>query len=334
MLQRYLQLTLVASATLLLVACASKPVTHADEPPYAGPKITLHPAPGAAALASIDPQAQQTALGYINDRRAELGLLPIASDDMVAEAAAAHARYLDINRANGHDERADLPGFTGVDVTARVRARTAVQIGAGEIFAIYGGAHPPAQPIDEIFASPYHRGAILYDWARAGEAALNGNSSITVVDFADAAPIVTATELVAYPYPNQPDAPVSWTDNEIPDPFGVDSGYRGALVGFPITLSGGTNGHIDVLGFDLLDSRGKKVRCKVGPQTPASSGRNTAVCTPFQPLTPGAHYTAHVRGRLTQQYGAVDVPFDLTWTFSTLAPRTNTASASGYSAYH
>ena len=331
--KRYLSLIPVVLAAGLLAACASKPVAPVAEKPYTGPTITLHPAPGAAALATMSGPSPQSAIGYLNDRRAELGLMPVATDELVAKAAAAHARYLEQNRATGHDERADLPGFTGADVTARVRALTETK-GASEVFSIYCGQHPPEQPIAEIFASPYHRGAMLYDWARAGEAALNGDSAITVVDFADPAPVVTSTELVAYPYPGQTDAPLSWTNDEIPDPMGPDSRYRGAVLGLPLTLSGGTNAHVDLLQFELLDVRGKKVRCHIAPLTPVESGRNTAVCTPYEPLKPGMRYTAHAKGRLSQVYGASDVPFDLTWSFSTMRAQTSTASATNTGGYH
>ncbi|MGF6440349.1 CAP domain-containing protein [Paraburkholderia youngii] len=332
MLKRHLPLISILLACALLAACATKPTPPVAEHPYTGPRITLHPAPGAAALATMSGASPQSAIEYLNDRRAELGLMPIATDELVAKAAAAHARYLEVNRATGHDERAELPGFTGADVTARVRALTEVT-GASEVFAIYGGQHPPDLPVAEIFASPYHRGAMLYDWARAGEAVLSGDSAITVVDFADPAPVVTSTELVAYPYPGQTDAPLSWTDDENPDPMGPESRYRGAVLGMPLTLSGGTNAHVDLASFELRDARGKIVRCHIAPRTPVESGRNTAVCTPYEPLKPGMHYTAHATGRLSQIYGASDVPFDLTWTFSTITPQ-STASATTTGGFH
>lgn len=314
-------LPLVVLASAALAACASKPPAPVAQA-YSGPAITLHPVAGAAALATAAfaaADARSPAIAYLNARRAELGLAPIAIDANLALAAAAHARYLQMNRAAGHDERPDLPGFTGVDVATRVRLHTNVA-GASEVFAVYGGQRAPTQPIDELFAAPYHRGAMLYDWARAGEAALNANASITVLDFADPAPALSASELVAYPYPGQSNAPLAWTDEETPDPMGADGRYRGAVLGYPITLSGGTNAHVDLLTFELHKANGTPVRCRIAPRTPAQSGRNTAVCTPYEPLQAATRYTAHATGLLTQQYGAADVPFDLTWTFSTAAP--------------
>jgi hypothetical protein len=65
-----------------------------------------------------------TALDYVNARREEVGLPPIALDDGLAAAAAARAKYLDLNRVGTHDEIAGNPGLTGVDVITRVRLHT------------------------------------------------------------------------------------------------------------------------------------------------------------------------------------------------------------------
>ncbi|WP_240160901.1 Ig-like domain-containing protein [Burkholderia sp. Ax-1719] len=312
-----LSTALISLALAQFAGCASKPAVHqASAPPYTGPRITLHAAPGNAAIAELASKDETSAIAYLNARRAELGLGALAADPLVAKAAAAHASYLETNRATGHEENAGLPGFSAADVTARVRLHTQTA-GASEVFAVYGGQRAPQLPMAEIFDSPYHRGAMLYDWARAGEAVASGKSQIIVVDFADPQPAIGATELVAYPYDGQKDAPLAWQDIEQPDPMGPDTRYRGAVLGYPITLSGGTNAHIELATFELRDGHGKKVRCQIAPLTAADVGRNTAVCTPFSPLRPQTTYTVHATGRLTQQYGVANAPFDLQWSFTT-----------------
>ncbi|WP_234775562.1 CAP domain-containing protein [Paraburkholderia tropica] len=319
MLFRTLAAIPLAAPLTLLNACATKPaLPQVSEQPYTAPRITLHTAPGPAALAILPADPVPTAISYLNARRAELGLSAIAADPLVAEAAAAHAHYLEVNRASSHDESAGLPGFSGTDVTTRVRQHTETT-GASEVFAVYGGQRVPALPIEEIFDSPYHRGAMLYDWARAGEAVASGDSQITVVDFADPKPAIGDTELVVYSYDGQKDAPLSWQNIEQPDPMGPNSRYRGALLGYPLTVSGGTNAHILLEKFELRDGRGKPVSCQIAPLTSADTGRNTAVCTPFTPLRPGTTYTAHATGRLTQQFGVANAPFDVRWSFATIA---------------
>ncbi|MEI5999964.1 CAP domain-containing protein [Paraburkholderia bengalensis] len=300
-------------AVAALAGCASRAtVVENPEPPYDGPIVRLRHAPGPSSTILV---GEASALDYVNARREEVGLPIIALDDGLAAAAAAHAKYLDLNRVGTHDEIAGMPGFTGVDVITRVRLHTPAE-GASEVLAVFGGPRPVDTPIADIFASPYHRGAILFDWARAGDASLVGSSSVTVVDFADIAPALADTELVAWPYDGQREVPTAWVNNEQPDPMGADARYRGQVLGFPITLSGGPNAHIELRSFELRDQRGKLVACKIAPLTAADAARNTAVCTPYEPLHMGARYAVRAVGRVTQ-LGKV-APFELTWAFTTL----------------
>ncbi|CAE6965116.1 CAP domain-containing protein [Paraburkholderia domus] len=321
----YIYAVLLATA-IGVAGCASP--RHDATPagvPYTGVPVSLHPAPGLRAVhASLD----RSSLAYMNARRAEVGLPPISPDRDVAAAAAAHASYLRLNSARGHDEMVGAQGFTGVDVTARVRVHTPTY-GASEVQAVFGGVQQPASAVAEIYASPFHRGVVLFDWARAGEAVDGVNAGITVVDFADIAPVLTDAELIAYPYDGQADAPASWIDEEQPDPMGAASGYVGALVGYPITLSGSPNAHIDLKALELTDARGKRVACRIAPLSPADAGRNTAVCTPFVPLEAGALYAVHATGFLTRSATAERAPFELRWHFAT-APASDDAPRHNY----
>lgn len=299
-------------AIAVLTGCASHTAKlGSSDQPYRGPVVRLRHAPGPANAMRVD---TPTALDYVNARRKEVGLPLIAVDHKLAAAAADHARYLELNRVGTHDEAAGKPGFTGVDVITRVRRHTAAD-GASEILAVSGSPRPVVTAIEDIFASPYHRGAILFDWARAGEASIVGSRAVTVVDFADIAPALADTELVAWPYDGQRGVPTAWVDNEQPDPMGADARYRGQVLGFPITLSGGPNAHIDLRSVDLRDAHGKKVPCRIAPLTTADAARNTAICTPYEPLRTGTRYTVHAHGSITQ-LGKI-APFDLAWAFVT-----------------
>jgi hypothetical protein len=300
-----------------LAGCANQPAWIEAAPDYTGPRIVLRNAPGPTATGALASIPHPSAIEYLNARRIEVGLPVITTDAAVIAAANDHARYLALNRTSGHDEMEGKPGYTGVDVTTRVRLHTQ-SVGASEVLAIYSGQRAPELAIEAIFASPYHRGAVLFDWARGGEGIAHGDNAITVVDFSDIAPALKETELVAYPYDGQRDSPLSWIDDEQPDPMGPQSRYRGQTLGFPITLSGGPNAHIELETFDLRDGRGKKVACHIAALTPADAARNTGICTPIEPLRASTRYTAHATGRLTQQYGVAHAPFDLTWTFTTI----------------
>lgn len=299
-------------AIAFMSGCAHKAATIGQSnEPYYGPLVRLRHAPGP--LHTI-PTGHATALDYVNARRKEAGLPLIAVDGKLAAAAADHAKYLNLNRVATHDEVPGKPGFTGSGIETRVRRHTSAE-GVSEILAVSGEPRPVVASIEAIFASPYHRGAILFDWARAGEASIVGSHAVTVVDFADIAPALADTEVVAWPYDGQHQVPTAWVNNEQPDPMGAGSRYHGQVLGFPLTLSGGPNAHIELQSVDLRDQRGKKVACRIAPLTPADAARNTAVCTPYEPLRTATRYTVHALGTLSQ-LGKV-MPVDLAWSFTT-----------------
>jgi uncharacterized protein YkwD len=304
-----------AFAAVAMAGCAgNQAVQYESSPVYAGPPVVLRYAPGIVQTREPPPV---TALAYVNARRAEVGLPSIADDHDVAAAAAAHARYVDLNDAGTHVEVAGAPGFTGADVLTRVRLHTPA-VGASEILAVFGASRTIESPIAEIFASPYHRSGMLFDWSRAGEASVRGSRSVTVVDFADISRALADNELVAWPYDKQRDVPTSWIDHEQPDPMGPDSRYHGQKVGYPITLSGGPNAHIELQSLDLRDAHGTKVPCGIAPLSPAESAhgkRTTGICTPYEPLQSGTRYTVHARGSLRQL--RMSTTFDLSWSFTT-----------------
>ncbi|SAK46384.1 Allergen V5/Tpx-1 family protein [Caballeronia hypogeia] len=299
---------------LAIAGCASKAgKTGQEEFAYSTVVVELRPAPGAARA-----QAGQTALDYVNARREEVGLPAIAADHGIEAAASAHARYLAMNRAGTHEEIEGKPGFTGADVLTRVRLHTRAH-SASEVVALIGASQMQSPPIEHIFASPYHRGALLFDWARGGEAsALVSSASagaVTVVDFADIAPALADHELIAWPYDGQTQVPAAWIDNEQPDPMGPESRYRGQVLGYPITLSGGPNAHIELKSFELRDARGSTIPCRIAPLALADAARNTAICTPYEPLRHATRYTVRAQGTLRQL--SKRARFDLSWAFTT-----------------
>lgn len=337
----------LAAVALLLGACASPTPPAVDQTStYFGPPIVLKTSTARTGASMVDAShspsntgvrvdrhdvspaslqhgqmneawAADEALAFFNARRADVGMPPIEYDAAIARAASAHAHYLALNDASGHDEVEGHPGFTGVDATARVRRLTEAY-GASEVLSVFGNHASQREALAQIFASPYHRGAIFFDWVRAGAARESANRSITVVDFADIGHALADNELIAYPFDGQSDVPVAWTDNEVPDPLGPGSTYRGLDVGYPITLSGGASAHIELRTFELRDAKGKKVGCHIAPLTEADRGRNTAVCTPYHPLVAGMQYTVHATGTLSQIARFSNAPFVFDWRFTTL----------------
>lgn len=54
-------------------------------------------------------------LSWINFRRQQAGLLPLARDPVLDQAARAHAEYQSINQSIAHEEHPGRQGFTGLD---------------------------------------------------------------------------------------------------------------------------------------------------------------------------------------------------------------------------
>ena len=322
------------SMLVLLAGCASGNrlggPSGAGSPtvsPYVGPPVALRQAVGAndstvpsadlSSLDNVNNADPMHPLAYFNAQRVALGLPAIETDGRVAEAAAAHARYLLRNGETGHTEQAGTRDFTGIDVADRIGVQMPVS-GASEVLTRYGDSFSDADAVRELFASPYHRGVILFDWQFGGAALQRAGASVIVVDFANIRPTLATNELVAYPYDGQRNVPTAWTDNEVPDPLGDNSPYRGHRVGFPITLSGGPNAHVVWRRVSLTDASGHAVACEIAPLRPADSARNTAICTPLEPLRAHTLYRIEAVGVLTQLSRFTTIaPFSLRWSFTT-----------------
>jgi uncharacterized protein YkwD len=323
---------LAAMAAVLLImdglgGCGS-PGNHADANLTASASVRSLPAGEAIRLKPARPNPRaapdsNSPLAYFNARRVEVGLPALRSDRAIARAAAEHANYLLKNDRFGHDQTQGTPGFTGSDVTARVRRHTQVD-GASEVLSESSIHQPALEAIEQIFNAPFHRGLVLFDWTRAGAAVERTSMSMMVVDFADLGHAIANNELVAYPYADQRNVPYAWVDNEVPDPMGSQSIYRGRQLGFPITLSGGVSAHVELSGMSVTDANGEPVKCLISTSDAAdasSKGHNTAVCTPLQPLRPEMRYTVHAQGHLLQLVAATDTPFALSWSFTTKRSR-------------
>ena len=309
-------------AAALLGGCetAHKPrVSSASVSPYRGPPVILRRAVGntdsKAPILGYD--VASSALGFFNAQRVAVGLPAVMWDNRVAKAAAAHARYLIGHGEFSHTEISGSSGFTGSDVTDRLRVQLPVS-GTSEVLTRYGNSVSDGEAIRQLFASPYHRGVILFDWQLAGAAEQRADATVLVVDFANIRPVLAENELIAYPYDGQTDVATTWTDNEVPDPLGDDSRFNGQRVGFPITLSGGPNAHIEWRRALLSDAEGIAVPCHIAPLRAADSARNTAICTPLKPLRSATRYRVEAVGLLTQLSRFTTVaPFSLQFTFTT-----------------
>jgi uncharacterized protein YkwD len=265
-------------------------------------------------------------LGFMNGKRAELGLPPLAYSSAVSQASANHAFYMQDNSQIVHDETVGAPGFTGVTPAARVALYYQTN-SVGEIAAGFGGAFASStEPIEALFDAPFHRTIVTYDVATAGiGAALTtapARYSALDVNFVDYQAFVPDTRLIAYPYSEQTGVKTAWVANESPNPMANAPAYIGQVVGYPVTLSAAGAGAFSNVAFGIVDAQGRSVPCQESDDSNTADAVRMATCVPFVPLATNTVYTVTVSGSLTNSSLPVPVPFSVTWSFATTAVAT------------
>ena len=109
-----------------------------------------------------------TGLDYLNIQRTKAGM-PIFTEQSELKAAAEnHSAYMQRNNKAGHHEESTLPGFTGVDASART-----TYAGYGTVIVSenvsYDNDTTVKDSIDGLMSAIYHRFAFLsLNWDEAG----------------------------------------------------------------------------------------------------------------------------------------------------------------------
>ena len=346
--------TILAAAALALSACggggggggsssassAPSAPTPASETSGASPALsgTLAPethvgmfallaAPGAAASAFAPTgDVVNDTMGFMNDKRAQLGLPAFTFKKEVAEAAQDHSKYDQLNGVVGHVETFGMPGFTGVLYTDRVN-RYYTTASVGEItVGVWGAFASSTTGIDILFDAPFHRSVVLSDMNFAGPGvAASTSSSIgseMTVDFADNKPFLPTLSLVAYPYSQQTGVKTSWVANEEPNPMMGNAAYINKVVGYPISLSSAELNMFTKTAFKITDPSGAVLPCQATDYgTDPADAKGLAICVPLSPLAPYTVYTVEATGTL--QTTTIKGQFDVTWTFATGASTPN-----------
>ena len=274
------------------------------------------------------------AIAWMNYRRAQIGLAPMATNDLLDRAAQAHASYIKTNNSydsEGHNETTGKPGFTGVTHSQRIAATAYPSPFVSENMAasIYNSG---ADKTDLLIDAPYHRQSQFAGFADAGAGSSllpsTGPGSFDayyyVINFGGKATTwgPAVNQVLAYPPPGQQNTPVGWRALERPNPV---PDLTGQMVGYPISLQSAFGTALVVSSFTLSDSRAVPVNGRLittRTDTQAALG-NFAFWIPLAPLLPDAAYTAKASGSLD------GLPMNLSWSFKTAAaiPPTITASA-------
>lgn len=307
-------------------------VTGAAPAPVTG-SVALLPARGTGVSGyKVLADARSAGLCYANYRREQVGLAPLTARDPLNTVAQNHTAYMLANNTLTHDEQSGKTGYTGAAPNDRIQAAypsnaTAEVVAGANRWTSQAGASlsmtPKDQLVIDLVDAPFHRAALLGSYGSAGsgfaESVGAGSSGGTqayyfqTIDLADRRQGGADNQMVAYPYNGQADVPVSWVNNESPNPAPA---YAGKTMGYPVTVQAvNTSLAFNADTFSITDASGNSVPCeKVDARTSgmSSAAGGLAICTPTAPLAGKTRYNVTVSGTLNGQ------GVNLNWSFTTL----------------
>jgi uncharacterized protein YkwD len=264
------------------------------------PPTTVAPVTSVAAPTYVADSQQALAYQQTNAARGSCGFGLLAQATQLDTSASAHANYLQLNGVVGHTETVGQPGFTGVDVAARVAAAGYTAGFSSEEL----GPFPPSGgdaggAVRFLLAAPYHADSLLGSYRDVGF----GTTTVTGVSMLVANVGVRTdqqrqqpTTIATYPCDGTTNA-VALSAGESPSPF---PNAQNQLWGQPITVHGPTDlrvtsatitGPSGSVAIQAIYGEGQSADPNYGA-TYWINGRATII--PAQ-LTPNTRYTVTIR---------------------------------------
>jgi hypothetical protein len=247
---------------------------------------------------------EQDATDAVNSFRRKCNLKDVVINSALVAAADAHSSYMDRNKQYGHHETSGLAGFTGVSPQDRVLAWGYAlgdyeDIGFSTVNAI--------EMVTELFDAPYHRIAFLQQGTP--DFGYSGRGGRATLEFG----MTGVSGVTVYPADGESDVPLSWTDNEFPDPLRIHPGAS-HVVGYPISLFfyGSTASQLSVQSAAITTADGADVPCYVNRDANDMELHGGVIIFPQAPLEPGAKYTVKIKGSTVD---GNDI--SRTWSFTT-----------------
>ncbi|HET6387385.1 MAG TPA: CAP domain-containing protein [Armatimonadota bacterium] len=243
--------------------------------------------PHAVELSAPDSN-QRSLLDIVNAYRRIMGLHPMNISSPLCAAAAAHSRYLEINRLSGHVESPAEKDFLGVDPWDRAAAYGYAGFGCEDVAE---GEATPAAAVRSLMNAPYHRAAFMEPGTPDFGASLDGDRA--TFDFGRS----DTTAVVVYPTNGQRNIPTAWQDDESPDPLALH--HVSGVVGYPITLfsfSSSQNDPVASAQASLTDAAGDAIPFYLNTPADDTELTNGIFLIPTHPLSPHTTYVVSVRG--------------------------------------
>lgn len=274
------------------------------------------PAPEAGAPASVGDVAID-GRNWINFRRSQVGIPLMTQNALVDRAAQAHSNYQKLNDVIMHEEVAGKPGFTGVDLLARLNA-------AGYTFArnsyAYGevisatSSNSGAYMADELITAIYHRFVMfepMFKEIGTGAATTAKGYTYFTSDFTannGYGAGIGRGAVVTWPYSGQTGVtPNFFSDYEAPDPI-----PNANEVGYPVSVHADITATLTVRSFTIHARGGADLSVKLlehgsDAETPVSA----AAIVPLSPLRGATTYDVTFNG------SADGLPVSKVWSFTT-----------------
>ena len=293
--RRFQSITLTLSL-ILLSACGN----NAEEPSLTPAAELIVQEAGAPFITG---DMATDAMNWLNFRRQQAGLQILQRNSVIDQAAKSHANYQQVNNVVTHEEIPDLPGFTGIDPPARLRA-------AGYLFNPLGYADGEViaavverdgfAAAEGLISAIYHRYTLFepaFTEAGAGVASrLGGYNWLTINLIANQSiPVTGSTQIISWPVSGQKNVPINFFTNlEFPDPLpAIDE------AGFPVSVHANSNAMLRVTSFTIR-ARGElplPVRL-LDQTTDADTPRSAVAIIPLSPLRASTTYDVEFNGSI------------------------------------
>ncbi|NOU86258.1 hypothetical protein GC102_10790 [Paenibacillus sp. LMG 31460] len=261
-----------------------------------------------------------TAIQYLNDIRAKMGLKALVENEYLNNSAQHHSDYLakqkiEQIRAKGgslHDEDLNNGGINN-----RINV-FGYRNGYGEVISPTDNANN--RGVQSLIDAPLHRTIMLSPHSQDVGVGINTSGTLnnTVLNLGFENLYGTDegyrnTYTAYYPYNNQKDVPIFWYANEAPNPLRAYH-KEGAKVGYPISISTSNMRELVFTSASIKDEQNNEVPYyRTDESIMPGIGSADVILTPQSPLKSGTKYTVHFEGVA----GGTKVTND--WSFETQA---------------
>ena len=256
-----------------------------------------------------------------NFRRQQMGLTALTRNTKIDTAAQGHSNYQKINDTITHTQTKGNPGFTGVDVLARLNAAqynftSQTGYAYGEVISASGDLSG-INNAEDLITAIYHRFVILepkFREAGAGSAGLSatGYNFFTVEFAADGLTGgVGKGQIGLYPFPNQTGLTTVFAHKqETPDPV---PDQAQTFVGYPVSVHADIDTDVTVSTFTIQPRGGQAlaVRLLSHATDPAETPTSAASIVPLAPLASATTYDVQFIGTVS------GMPVARVWSFTT-----------------